>query len=125
MPVLGFAFGLAAFAAIGLPGFANFPSEILVFFGAFHNGTASPFSSWQVATLFALWGLVISAVYMLRGYRAVFQGPIPDRWTGLKDITSLRWPLILLLAVLLAAGFFPQVLVNLVKPVVAESPAIK
>ena len=37
MPVLGFAFGLAAFASIGLPGFANFASEILVFFGAFRT----------------------------------------------------------------------------------------
>jgi NADH-quinone oxidoreductase subunit M len=120
MPLLGFAFGLAAFAAIGLPGFANFPSEILVFFGAFQNGTASPFSHHQIATILALWGLVISAVYMLRGYRAVFQGEIQDRWTGLKDITSLRWPLILLLAVLMLAGFFPRIFVNLIKPVVAE-----
>ena len=35
MPWLGFAFGLAAFASIGLPGFANFASEMMVFFGAF------------------------------------------------------------------------------------------
>ena len=27
MPVLGFCFGLAAFASIGLPGFANFASD--------------------------------------------------------------------------------------------------
>ena len=121
MPVLGFAFGLAAFAAIGLPGFANFPSELLVFFGAFAWGSATPFySNHEIATLLALWGLVISAVYMLRGYRAVFQGQIQDRWTGLKDITTLRWPLILLLAVLLLGGFFPQIFVNLVKPVIAE-----
>jgi NADH:ubiquinone oxidoreductase subunit 4 (subunit M) len=56
---------------------------------------------------------------MLRGYRAVFHGEIQERWTGLKDITALRWPLILLLAVLLLAGFFPQIFVNLIKPVVA------
>jgi NADH-quinone oxidoreductase subunit M len=119
MPLLGFVFGLAAFAAIGLPGFANFPSEIMVFFGAFHNGAASPYSNYQIATLLALWGLVISAVYMLRGYRAVFQGEIPERWNGLKDITSLRWPVILLLAVLLLAGFVPGMFVNLIQPVVA------
>jgi NADH-quinone oxidoreductase subunit M len=125
MPVLGFAFGLAAFAAIGLPGFANFPSEIMVFFGAFSNGTASPYSGWQIATLLALWGLVISAVYMLRGYRAVFHGPVQDRWTGLADITTLRWPLILLFTALLVAGFCPQIFVHLVKPVLAEFLAPK
>src|SRR5205807_6354760 len=38
MPFAGLAFGLAAFAAIGLPGFANFAGEIMIFFGAFKNG---------------------------------------------------------------------------------------
>ncbi|MGA3170123.1 MAG: NADH-quinone oxidoreductase subunit M [Chthoniobacteraceae bacterium] len=117
MPALGLAFGLAAFAAIGLPGFANFASEILVFFGAFKDGTASPYSHIQIATVLALWGVVISAVYMLRGYKAVFQGEIQERWTGLKDITTLRWPLILLLAALLLGGFFPQIFIHLLKPV--------
>jgi NADH-quinone oxidoreductase subunit M len=125
MPVLGFVFGLAAFASIGLPGFANFASEIMVFFGAFHNGTAYPYSHTQIATALALWGLVISAVYMLRGYRAVFHGEIEERWAALKDITTLRWPVILLLAVLLLAGFFPQIFVNLIKPVVAQFLAFK
>jgi len=120
MPVLGFAFGLTAFASIGLPGFANFPSEVMVFFGAFHNGTANPYSHYQIAVALALWGLVISAVYMLRGYRAVFQGEIQERWAKLEDITTLRWPLVLLLAMLLLAGFFPQLFVNLIKPVVAQ-----
>jgi len=120
MPVLGFVFGLAAFASIGLPGFANFASELLVFFGAFSHASNQLLSHYQIATALALWGLVISAVYMLRGYRAVFQGEIQERWTGLKDITTLRWPLILLLGVLLLAGFFPQLFVNLIKPVVAQ-----
>ncbi|HEX4085389.1 MAG TPA: NADH-quinone oxidoreductase subunit M [Chthoniobacteraceae bacterium] len=119
MPVLGFAFGLAAFASIGLPGFANFASEILVFFGAFNHGNAAPYSQYQIATALALWGVVISAVYMLRGYKAVFQGEIHERWAGLKDITTLRWPLALLIAGLLLAGFFPQIFVHLVRPVVA------
>jgi len=123
MPVLGFAFGLAAFASIGLPGFANFASEILVFFGAFSNGTASPYSATQIAVVCALWGLVISAVYMLRSYRAVFLGEMPERWAGLKDIAGLRWPVILLMAVLLLAGFFPQMFLNLLKPVIAEFAA--
>jgi NADH-quinone oxidoreductase subunit M len=125
MPVLGFVFGLAAFASIGLPGFANFASEIMVFFGAFRNGTASPYSNIQIATMLALWGLVISSVYMLRGYRAVFHGEIEERWSGLKDITLLRWPLVLLLGSLMFAGFFPQGFVNLLKPVVSEILAIK
>ena len=38
MPFAGLAFGFATFAAIGLPGLANFASEIMIFFGAIRNG---------------------------------------------------------------------------------------
>ncbi|MEA3186249.1 MAG: NADH-quinone oxidoreductase subunit [Chthoniobacter sp.] len=114
MPVLGLMFGLAAFASIGLPGFANFASEVLVFFGAFKNGTAQPFSNFQIATTLALWGVVISAVYMLRAYRAVFMGPLDARWSGLRDIAAVRLPVAMLLAALLLAGFFPQPFLNMV-----------
>src|SRR5881394_2955049 len=70
MPLAAFAFGLGAFAAIGLPGFSNFAAEIMVVFGAFRNGfDYQHFHIFQWATLLALWGVVLSAVYMLRAYR--------------------------------------------------------
>ncbi|MBV8352899.1 MAG: NADH-quinone oxidoreductase subunit M, partial [Verrucomicrobia bacterium] len=75
MPTLSFVFGMATFASIGLPGFANFASELLVFFGAFKNSTpGAGFNEFQVVGTIALWGVVISAVYMLRAYRAIFMG---------------------------------------------------
>src|SRR4029077_14191395 len=83
MPLAALAFGLAAFASIGLPGFANFPGEVMVLFGTFRNG-ANPdrFTIFQVATVLALWGVVISAVYMLRAYRSVFMGNLLDSGRG-------------------------------------------
>jgi len=120
MPVLGFLFGLAAFASIGLPGFGNFAAEIMVFFGAFGNaGDGLHFSNLQITTMLALWGVVISAVYMLRAYRAVFMGPINKRWAQLPDIgSSLRAPLILLIAALLFAGFCPRVFTRIIQPAI-------
>lgn len=121
-PFLGFTFGLAAFASIGLPGFANFASEILVFFGAFkHAAPVAPvgmglhFSPFQITTIIALWGVVISAVYMLRGYRAAFMGPIESKsLAGLTDLSgSARFAINLLLLSLLIVGFCPQLLINL------------
>src|SRR5437773_5999430 len=38
MPFAGLAFGLGAFAAIGLPGFANFAAEVMILFGVFKSG---------------------------------------------------------------------------------------
>ena len=118
MPFAGFVFGLAAFAAIGLPGFANFAGEVLIFFGAFRRGANMlRFETFQVATTLALWGVVISAVYMLRAYRAVFMGRMESKWSGLPDLrNSLRLPITLLVAALLAVGFFPQSFVQIVTP---------
>ncbi len=126
MPFLGFAFGLAAFASIGLPGFANFASEILVFFGAYGSRSAGGSVSFHVATTLALWGVVISAVYMLRAYRAVFQGEIAKKWVDLKDVAfSLRMPISLLLAALLLGGFFPRVFLALLKPSVKAAAPVE
>jgi NADH-quinone oxidoreductase subunit M len=118
MPFAGLAFGLGAFAAIGLPGFANFAAEIMVFFGAFQNGwDMNHFHFFQIATVLALWGVVISAVYMLRAYRQVFMGTIGERWKDLADLRgSLRVPVTLLVGALLWFGFFPQSFVRVVSP---------
>ncbi len=74
MPFFAVIFSFATFASIGLPGFANFASEVMVFFGAFGSGGShfNRFDRYQIATVCALWGVVISAVYMLRAYRAGF-----------------------------------------------------
>jgi NADH-quinone oxidoreductase subunit M len=119
MPLAGLAFGFGAFAAIGLPGFANFAAEVMIFFGAFRNGFAiERFHIFQVATLLALWGVVISAVYMLRAYRKVFMGALGERWRNLVDLRpGLRLPVTLLIVALLWFGFYPQSLVRILSPV--------
>jgi len=118
MPRAALVFGLAAFASIGLPGFANFTGEVMVLFGTFRNG-ANPerFTIYQIATVLALWGVVISAVYMLRAYRRVFMGAVHESCTGVTDIRrSLRVPIAILVALSLWLGFFPQSFVRIVSP---------
>jgi NADH-quinone oxidoreductase subunit M len=118
MPRAGLAFGLAAFASIGLPGFSNFTGEVMVLFGAFRNG-ANPegFGIYQVASVLGLWGVVISAVYMLRAYRTVFMGAVRESLSSVTDLRlSLRVPIGLLVAMTLWFGFFPQSFVRLVTP---------
>jgi NADH-quinone oxidoreductase subunit M len=118
MPLLCFLFGLATFASIGLPGFANFASELLVFFGAFKTATpGAAFNGYQIATVCALWGLIISAVYMLRAYRNIFFGERLNRWAGVKDVSlALGWPVLLLVASLVFFGFAPQTVLQRVEP---------
>jgi NADH-quinone oxidoreductase subunit M len=118
MPTLSFVFGLATFASIGLPGFANFASELLVFFGAFKNSTpGAGFNEFQVVGTIALWGVVISAVYMLRAYRAIFMGERQARWQMVKDMPlSLGWTIILLVVALLIVGLVPRTVLDAVEP---------
>src|SRR5438309_7931881 len=85
MPFAGLAFGLGVFAAIGLPGFANFAGEIMIFFGSFKNGwVMDRFHIFQITTVLALWGVVISTVYMLRAYPTTVMGAVSARLGACK-----------------------------------------
>ncbi len=111
-PFYCFTFALAAFASIGLPGFANFTSELMIFFGAF-EGSAGQIGALQITTMLALWGVVISAVYMLRGFRRVFQGESVNGWTLQDMAVGNRLPVCLLIAILLAVGCYPRLILDL------------
>ena len=114
-PKLCFLFGLAAMASIGLPGLANFAGEIMVFFSGFEGWTSDQaLGPVQIATIIAIWGVVMSAVYMLRAFRNTFQGPLKGHATEATDITLLeKAPAIILAVVLLAVGLYPNLLLNL------------
>jgi NADH-quinone oxidoreductase subunit M len=90
----------------------------MFFFGAFRNGwEIGRLHIFQVATVLALWGVVLSTVYMLRAYRKTFLGSIREQWEKLPDLSQmLRVPVALLVAALLCFGFFPQSLVQMVPP---------
>ncbi|MBB23746.1 MAG: hypothetical protein CMN04_12810 [Roseibacillus sp.] len=116
-PKLAFLFGLAAMASIGLPGLANFAGEVMVFIAGFRGWQAgSELGSVQIATIIALWGLVISAVYMLRAYRRTFQGPGGSHIENAEDLSSNeRRPAIFLAFVLVIVGLFPNLLLGLLE----------
>jgi NADH-quinone oxidoreductase subunit M len=114
LPFIGGVMIMAMFAGCGLPGFANFPGEALVLFGAWE--------SHRTVTILACWGaLVIAAVYMLRAVRTIWHGPAGDRWKGLADAPNLwvKLPYALLLAALVVFGCFPRLLTDKISPVVA------
>jgi NADH-quinone oxidoreductase subunit M len=116
-PKLSFVFGIAAMAAIGLPGLANFSGEILVFLAAFwsYNGKCG-LGPVQITCIFSLWGVVISAVYMLRAYRNIFQGPSVKATVSAADLTfAERIPAALLVLALLAVGLYPNLLLHFLK----------
>jgi len=116
-PGLAFLFGLVGMASIGLPGLANFAGEVMVFLSAFQNyDPAAGLGPVQIACILAIWGVVISAIYMLRAYRRIFQGESVKATDGAADLTFAdRIPALLLAVALLAVGLFPNLLLNLLK----------
>ena len=116
-PGLAFIFGIAAMASIGLPGLANFTGEVLVFLAAFKDYNAvAGLGPVQIACILSIWGVVISAVYMLRAYRNIFQGPSVKSTVTAVDISlTQRIPAILLIIALFAVGLFPNLLLSLLK----------
>jgi NADH-quinone oxidoreductase subunit M len=116
-PGMAFLFGMVGMASIGLPGLANFAGEVMVFLSAFQNyDPAAGLGPVQIACILAIWGVVISAVYMLRAYRKIFQGPAVRATETAADLTFAdRIPVLLLAVALLAVGLYPNLLLNLLK----------
>jgi NADH-quinone oxidoreductase subunit M len=105
---------MAALAGCGLPGFANFIGEVMVFFGSWTSLTG--------ITIVAMWGgLIIGAVYMLRAVRHIFHGPVSSRWDEVRDAVDpwRRLPFALLLVSLLLFGVMPRLLTDKIKPATA------
>ena len=116
-PLLTVIFAFAAFASIGLPGLANFAGEVMIFLGSFDPKLMSPdrLSPLQWTTILALWGVVISAVYMLRAYRKIFFGSAQSGLYMRDPGLDQRVPLVLLAAVLLVVGCRPGLLLDLIQ----------
>lgn len=113
-PALAFIFGLAGMASIGLPGLANFAGEVMVFFAGFADWKPADGLGWvQITTIIALWGVVLSAVYMLRAYRNIFQGPLVRDTEKATDLHICeKIPAYLLAATLLVVGVYPHILLQ-------------
>ena len=111
MPFAGFCFIVAAMASAGLPGFANFVSELMVIIGAWQSDSLFT----KIPAVLAVWGLVLTGVYLLRAVKDVWYGDMPERWKDLKDATRpiQKLPFIVLMGVLVWFGFRPQPMIDL------------
>jgi NADH-quinone oxidoreductase subunit M len=116
MPFMGTIGLVFAMASLGLPGLGNFIAEFLTLLG-----------SWKASrtlTIFAAIGLVAGTIYSLRIMQKVFYGP-QERDHTMKDL-SLREKLILIPMVILIVwlGFYPQPVLNTVKPMLDHIKAL-
>ncbi|HEX2988202.1 MAG TPA: NuoM family protein [Chloroflexota bacterium] len=108
MPAIAVLFVVAGLASLGLPGMSGFVAEFLVFIGAF--------PVWQLATLLAAFGIVITAGYLLWMLQRVFMGPLPAQWSGLGDAGRLElFNVGLLVVAIVGVGIFPSILTDVIR----------
>jgi NADH-quinone oxidoreductase subunit M len=113
-PFLAVMFGFATFASIGLPGLANFAGEVLIFLGSFNTGIRDGLKPIHWVTIAGLWGVVMSAVYMLRAYRSLFFGKATQGHFMSDPSSDQRLPLLLLVIALVVIGCCPSLITDLI-----------
>jgi NADH-quinone oxidoreductase subunit M len=107
MPRLATGFMLAGLASLGLPGTVNFIGEFTIFVGAFKN--------YQILTIIAISGIIITAVYILRTLGNVLFGPRKPEWDHLQDLRGTEMvPLLVLGGAILLGGILPFTIMDLI-----------
>ena len=114
MPFICAAFVIAGLCSLGLPGFSGFVAEMTVFMGAWQH----PGLFYKIATVLACASIVVTAVYILRAIAQSVMGPINNaEYNALKDAGwNEKLAAILLIAGIVAIGFAPFWLQQLIQP---------
>jgi NADH-quinone oxidoreductase subunit M len=110
MPLLASFFLLFGLAGMGMPGTSGFPAELLILLSTFQHHAG--------AGLAALVGMVLGAAYFLNLYRRAFFGPVlrPEVEQAADLLPRERWLALLFAVLLLVFGFFPSLLLDLIRP---------
>lgn len=123
MPFLGVAFAVAVIAGSGLPGFANFVAEVMVFIVSWSEGSVA----FRVGAIAAVWGVVMTATYLFRALRSTFHGEARgERAPSPPPGLSVRLAILVLVLSSVAAGLWPRLLtdLNYSEPVAAQQKAV-
>jgi len=108
VPRFGAATLFFALASLGLPGLGNFIGEFLILLGTFQfNVTLA-----AIATL----GLVAATVYSLWMIQQVFHGTPREEWKPADLVGRERVALLVMAALLVWLGLFPQRVLNVAAP---------
>jgi NADH-quinone oxidoreductase subunit M len=112
-PVFCGLMGIALFASLGLPGLNGFVGEFLIFKGAFPLSAA--------ATTASVIGLLITAVVILTILQRVFNGPLNEKWSKLRDLTLTERAFVApALGLMLLLGLYPQAILGVVNTTVMQ-----
>jgi len=108
MPVASAFFITAALCGAGVPGMASFWAELLVFIATV--------KVYPIAGLLAIAALVVGALFALRVVQNSFYNEPNPKFVGYEDVSPfLGLPRMILIGTLFFFGFFPQLMVSMIK----------
>jgi len=107
-PFLAVCLIAASMASLGMPGFANFASELLILISAW--------SAYPWLTAFAVLGILITSLYLLRMIQTVCFGAALQTSAFTNVTFAEKFPLVLLLGALLLFGIWPEGILQFIKP---------
>jgi NADH-quinone oxidoreductase subunit M len=112
-PVMAWSFFIAGMSSLALPGLSSFVSEFLVLVGTF--------TRYPVAAVLATFGIVLAALYILIPVQKALHGPTTPGNENLPDLNRReKFAIAPVMAVIIALGFYPAPLLNVINPVAAQ-----
>ncbi|MDF5754975.1 NADH-quinone oxidoreductase subunit M [Spongiactinospora sp. TRM90649] len=110
-PVLAGTFLVAGLSGLALPGLSPFVSEFMVLLGTYER--------YLVYAVIGTSGVVLAAIYILWMYKRVANGPTAESVSGMKDLNGReRLVIAPLLVLIIALGFFPKPVIDVINPAV-------
>lgn len=113
MPVIAVVFTVAGLASLGLPGTSGFAAEFITFVGSFSSAAVR----WiQVYTVLGVFGVVLTAGYILWMLQRVFYGPPQEKFNGVPDADNVDKVCIFSFVIaIMLVGLYPAILTNVIK----------
>jgi formate hydrogenlyase subunit 3/multisubunit Na+/H+ antiporter MnhD subunit len=111
MPLTAVSTAISSFSIAGIPAFACFISEFIMFMGGFQNGSTDNF--YYVTTAFMIVATVFSLAYILRFYWKSFLGA--SKIEKVEKVPLLmEVPMVILSTIIIILGVWPGPLIELI-----------
>ncbi|MFP4466841.1 MAG: NuoM family protein [Candidatus Goldiibacteriota bacterium] len=107
MPKLAVFFVMTGLCSLGLPGLSGFVAEITTFIGAYRT--------YPVLAITAVFGIVITAFYVLRVVQMILFGKTDEKYKTLKDAGRIEYAsLFILMFFIVLFGFYPFYIMEMI-----------
>jgi NADH-quinone oxidoreductase subunit M len=121
IPIIAVIFSIAGFGSFGVPATSGFIAEYITFIGSFISQVVDGI---QIATIVAIGGIILSAVYILWMLQRAFYGPVQEQYNSVKDANTLeRFYMFAFVALIMLIGIYPSFLINIIQ--LGVSPIVR